>query len=46
MIDVWNNITPRDPKGEGGYEDVKFPKRDPGGTSACVEKLSIDSLLE
>ena len=40
MIKAGDNVTPRDPKEEGGYEDVKFQKC-LGGTTACIKRLSI-----
>ena len=40
MLEVGGNVTTRDPKGEGGYEDVKFQK-EIGGTKACMKRLAI-----
>ena len=40
MLKVGDNVTPRDPKREGGYEDVKFSKK-MGGTTECMKRLSI-----
>ena len=36
MLGVGYNITPRDPKGEGGYEDIKFSKC--SGRYYCVHE--------
>ena len=42
MLEVGGNVTTRDPKGEGGYEDVKFQK-EIRGTTACMKRLAIDT---
>ena len=36
MIKVGENVTPRDPKGEGGYEDIKILKC--SGRYYCVHE--------
>ena len=40
LLEVGEDVTPRDPKGVGGYEDVKFSKII-GGTTVCIKRLAI-----
>ena len=40
MLEIGDNVTPRYPKGQGGYEDVKFSKI-LGGTTACMKRIYI-----
>ena len=40
MLKVGYDVTPRDPKGEGGYEDVKNLKNI-GDTTACMKRRAI-----
>ena len=40
MLKVGEDVTPRDPKGEGGYEDVKISKY-LGGTTAYMRRLAM-----
>ena len=40
MLKVGDDVTSRDPKGEGGYEDVKISKYI-RGTTACMKRLYI-----
>ena len=42
MIKVEADVKPRDPKGEGGYEDVIISKYI-GGTNTCMKRLAIDT---
>ena len=42
MLKVGGDVTPRDPKGEGGYEDVKISKIS-WGTTACMKRIAIDT---
>ena len=42
MLKVGDDVTPRDPKGEGGYEDIKF-QNVLGGTTACMKRLVIST---
>ena len=36
LLKVGEDVTPRDPKGEGGYEDIKFSKS--SGRYYCVHE--------
>ena len=40
MLKVGGDVIPRDPKGEGGYEDVKIPNV-LDGTAACIKRIAI-----
>ena len=40
MLEVGDDVTPRDPKGEGDYEDVKISK-DIEITNFYIKRLSI-----
>ena len=41
MLDVGDDVTHRDPKGEGGYGYVNFFQKDLGGTSAYMKIIYI-----
>ena len=40
MLKVGDDVTPRDQKGEGGYEDAEISKF-LGDTTACMKRLAI-----
>ena len=42
MLKVEDDVTPRDPKGEGGYKYVKASNF-LGGTTACMKRPAIDT---
>ena len=42
MLKVGDDVTPRDPKGGGGYEDIKISKI-LGGTTVCMKILAISA---
>ena len=41
MLKVGGDVTPGDPKGEGGYEDIKISKRSGRYCCVCMKRLDI-----